>query len=151
MIEETTECPGMRALNGAEALLGFLCWLTTREEPVTFSRYHSAVIAIELFERFSQRNTIGALGPDWPDCVTSPEACTTTNDAKESFTTQLTRLINRHSLEGGSATPDFVLADYLAQCLAVFDVTIAHREAWYGRPMDRRTERASVENTACPP
>lgn len=51
----------------------------------------------------------------------------------ESFKSALTRLLNRYNLEGGSDTPDFLLADYLIQCLAVFDVTMAHREAWYGR------------------
>jgi hypothetical protein len=48
----------------------------------------------------------------------------------------LTALLHHYSLENGSHTPDFLLADYLLQCLAVFDVTIAHREAWYGRPID---------------
>jgi hypothetical protein len=51
----------------------------------------------------------------------------------EGFKEDLTALINKYSLENGSNTPDFLLADYLLQCLAVFDVTIAHREAWYGR------------------
>jgi hypothetical protein len=125
----------MHELNGAETLMSFLGWLTSRAEPVTFSAHHDATLAVELFERFNAVNDIGSLGRDWPDCYTQPEPSTITNEAHESFKTQLARLINRHSLEGGSDTPDFLLADYLVQCLAVFDATFAMREAWYGRPL----------------
>ena len=41
--------------------------------------------------------------------------------------------INRHSAENGSDTPDFILAQYLEQCLAAFDVAVLQREAWHGR------------------
>lgn len=53
----------------------------------------------------------------------------------KTFRTELAQLINAHSLEGGSNTPDFVLAEYLAECLHVFDKTIAAREKWYGREL----------------
>lgn len=35
--------------------------------------------------------------------------------------------INKHSREGGSDTPDFVLAEYLTNCLLAFESAIAHR------------------------
>ena len=54
---------------------------------------------------------------------------------------ELTALLSRHHLEGGSDTPTCLLAEYLLQCLAVFDVTIAHREAWYGRPLPTKGDR----------
>jgi hypothetical protein len=41
--------------------------------------------------------------------------------------------INRHSAENGSNTPDFILAQYLVDCIAAFDKAVQHREAWYGR------------------
>lgn len=41
--------------------------------------------------------------------------------------------MNRHSLENGSDTPDFLLADYLIHCLEAFDTAVAAREQWYGR------------------
>jgi hypothetical protein len=82
---------------------------------------------------FSSANRLGTLGDDWPACVVAPEPVPITNQGHASFKTQLERFINRHSLEGGSDTPDFLLADYLVQCLALFDVTIAAREQWYGR------------------
>lgn len=41
--------------------------------------------------------------------------------------------INRHSAENGSNTPDFILAEYLTDCLEVWDRTVRAREKWYGR------------------
>lgn len=46
---------------------------------------------------------------------------------------ELRALLNRRCLENGSDTPDFILAEYLAACLAAFDAATNRREAWYGR------------------
>jgi len=51
----------------------------------------------------------------------------------DDFRKELETLINRHSLENGSNTPDFILANYLVACLKVFDATLVEREKWYGR------------------
>ena len=62
------------------------------------------------------------------------------------FEKELTALINRHSLENESNTPDFILAQYLTACLAAFAVATQQRETWYGRdagpslPLTRREE-----------
>jgi len=48
------------------------------------------------------------------------------------FRDALTALINEHSLEGESDTPDFVLAMFLADCLAAFDQATRKRTGWYG-------------------
>lgn len=34
-------------------------------------------------------------------------------------------------MENGSDTPDFILAEFLANCLASFDETVVKREKWY--------------------
>jgi hypothetical protein len=44
--------------------------------------------------------------------------------------------INRNSAENGSDTPDFILAQYLTDCLAAFDSAVSLREKWYGRTAD---------------
>jgi len=49
------------------------------------------------------------------------------------FQEELEQLINRHSLENASNTPDFILAQYLDGCLAVFNTAIQQRETWWGR------------------
>lgn len=56
--------------------------------------------------------------------VTSPE--------RETFTKQLEDLINRHSMERGSNTPDFLLAQMLSDMLVVWNRYTIQREAWYG-------------------
>jgi hypothetical protein len=55
----------------------------------------------------------------------------------EPFRRELTALINRHSKENGSNTPDVQLAYYLVRCLELFDETVRFREAWYGRNPDQ--------------
>jgi hypothetical protein len=53
---------------------------------------------------------------------------------RRGFRKHLEQAINRHSLEAGSHTPDFVLARYLVSCLAAFDAAVNAREQWYGCP-----------------
>ena len=49
------------------------------------------------------------------------------------FRGELEQLINRHSVENASNTPNFILADYLCGCLVAFDTAVQQRETWYGR------------------
>ncbi len=45
---------------------------------------------------------------------------------------ELRRAVNRVSAESISNTPDFVLANYLRDCLGAFDAATRERERWYG-------------------
>lgn len=45
---------------------------------------------------------------------------------------ELAELLNRYSQENASNTPDFILAEYLLDCLNAFDRAIRRREEWYG-------------------
>ena len=49
------------------------------------------------------------------------------------FQKELTSLLNRHSQENGSDTPDFILAEYLQGCLDNWNHAVQKRENWYGR------------------
>ncbi len=51
------------------------------------------------------------------------------------FRKDLESLINKHSLENGSNTPDFILAEYLTDCLNAFDKTSKAREKWFGKEL----------------
>jgi len=51
----------------------------------------------------------------------------------EHFLKELVTLINKHSRENESNTPDFILAQYLAACLAAYNTAVQQRETWYGR------------------
>ena len=48
------------------------------------------------------------------------------------FTKKLTGLLNRGSMENGSNTPDFILAEFMADCLLAFDRAVVKRDQWYG-------------------
>lgn len=50
---------------------------------------------------------------------------------KDSFEKELTALLNRHSKENGSNTPDFILSDYLQHCLDNFNSSVTARNDWY--------------------
>jgi len=48
----------------------------------------------------------------------------------EDFRKELEQLINRFSKENGSNTPDFILAEYLEDCLAAYDKAVTTRDEW---------------------
>ena len=54
------------------------------------------------------------------------------NAKENSFSKELTELLNRHCRENHSDTPDFILAQYLWGCLFAFDMAVNSREQWYG-------------------
>jgi surfactin synthase thioesterase subunit len=49
------------------------------------------------------------------------------------FENDLTCLINKHSRENDSNTPDYILAGYIQGCLLAFNTAVQQREQWYGR------------------
>jgi hypothetical protein len=51
----------------------------------------------------------------------------------ERFEEELIHLINRHSVENESNTPDFILARYISGCLRAFIEATQQREKWHGR------------------
>ena len=51
----------------------------------------------------------------------------------DGFRDSLELLINSYSKENGSNTPDFILAEYMSNCLDAFDKAVEAREKWYGR------------------
>lgn len=52
---------------------------------------------------------------------------------EKKFEKELEDLINRHSKENESNTPDFILAQYMSNCLKNFNIATQQRETWYGR------------------
>lgn len=55
-----------------------------------------------------------------------------TYDRETSFRHALESAISKNSMENGSNTPDFILANYLRDCLRAFDLACDQREHWYG-------------------
>ena len=56
-------------------------------------------------------------------------------DKHSELRNELSAVLNRFSMENGSNTPDFILADYLMACLAAFDATSRAREKWFGKEL----------------
>lgn len=54
---------------------------------------------------------------------------------KNTLTQDLAEVINRHCKENDSNTPDFILAEYLENCLNIFAAASRKREAWYGKEL----------------
>lgn len=52
---------------------------------------------------------------------------------KTEFRKKLSQLINSESMENGSNTPDFILAEFLSDVLNAWDESVTAREKWYGR------------------
>jgi len=44
----------------------------------------------------------------------------------------MTELLNTYSMEQESDTPDFILAEYLVNCLDAFSVAAARSNQWWG-------------------
>ena len=48
------------------------------------------------------------------------------------FERDLTKIINKHSIESGSGTPDFVIAHFLMACLHAFERSLELRSNFFG-------------------
>lgn len=62
------------------------------------------------------------------------------------FERELTALLNKYSKENASDTPDFILANYLINCLNTYNHTIQVREKWYNREMKIEGHNTDEEN-----
>lgn len=50
-----------------------------------------------------------------------------------SFDSELRQLLNSYSKENDSDTPDYILAQYIQDCLDAYNRALQTREKWYGR------------------
>jgi len=57
------------------------------------------------------------------------------------FRKELETLINSHSLENASNTPDFILAEYLENCLKAFDYAVLQRTSWYRKEKENLNDK----------
>lgn len=61
---------------------------------------------------------------------------------------ELRQVINRRSRENLSNTPDFILAEYLIDCLMAFESATRLREKYFGRPVPGRPIRTPTDPQA---
>jgi hypothetical protein len=62
------------------------------------------------------------------------------------FRKELENLINAHSMENGSDTPDYILAHYLHTCLDAFDSAVKERTRWYSKATKEGNFRTGVDD-----
>jgi hypothetical protein len=67
------------------------------------------------------------------------------DDSKSQFRKSIETAINSHSMENGSDTPDYILAEYLVGCLEAFDRAVTKRTAWYDKD---ETDLRRIEEVA---
>lgn len=138
MTEMSKQAPTMRQIIGG-AIYDFAARLTCRKEPITLGSAHHAGPAAEACDEFLRARGCDDGEPlvrTWQEHLGDVQPTAPTPSViKPEFRADLENLINRHSMENGSDTPDFILAAYLADCLESFDKATAHREAWYGRAL----------------
>lgn len=53
----------------------------------------------------------------------------------EKFQDDLTHLLNRHSLENESGTPDYILAEFLTDILKAYNKAVVARAHWRNESM----------------
>lgn len=58
---------------------------------------------------------------------------TTTETRDDRIEEEIEHVLNRHSRENASNTPDWILAPFLMECLRAFERATRRREEWYGR------------------
>lgn len=67
-----------------------------------------------------------------PDIRVEPERERSARRRNE-FVSRVCSAINCSSLENGSDTPDYIIANFLADVLMAYDSALQQREKWYGR------------------
>lgn len=80
-----------------------------------FSRYQASGLG---YSKDEQKDPLSPLGAELSEPST--------------FLKELEALINKHSLENASGTPDFILATFLDNVLKSFDTAVQQRANWRG-------------------
>jgi hypothetical protein len=55
-------------------------------------------------------------------------------------------VLNRHSIESASHTPDFLLASYLGRCLDAYAEVVSARDRWFSFNPWRNTNITQVQS-----
>ena len=63
------------------------------------------------------------------------------------FEIDLEKLINEHSIDNDLNTPDYILADYLVNCLENYRKITEERENWHQLPSPKNQVRVPTEIT----
>jgi hypothetical protein len=83
-----------------------------------------------------------ANAPEENTCVyVGPSLSETSEEKRTKFVKDLESLINCASLENESDTPDFILAEFLRDCMEAYTKATNSRRNWYGYPENKNADR----------
>jgi hypothetical protein len=63
------------------------------------------------------------------------------------FEKELAALLNKHGMDNGANTPDFILARHLIRCIDTFRELTQEREAWFGTPLRITNDNVREQST----
>ena len=66
-------------------------------------------------------------------------------DNQGKFVEELRGLLNRCSMENQCDTPDWILADYIKNCLKAFSIATHKRDKWWGHKLWNKKELKTKE------
>jgi hypothetical protein len=78
-------------------------------------------------------------------CAPAPCSARSSDNKIGDFRKELERLLNCMSMENRSDTPDFILAQYMTDCLEAHDRAVNRREVWYGRKTSEPEQVTNAE------
>ena len=61
------------------------------------------------------------------------------------FKSELECLLNRYSKENDSNTPDFLLSEYLIDCLEVYNKALKNRDKWFNIDVWERNQTDKIK------
>jgi len=114
----------------------FIDELYKNSEPLTVQRYTGSMDcityittekAIQIFEKYISRPIEQQV-----DREVGEQYGGELRDSNK-FLREIADVINRTCVENDSNTPDFILAEYVKDCLDIFAKTSRAREKWYGK------------------
>jgi hypothetical protein len=130
--EKTGQCEWDASFEDADRNLLDHFLFPTKKEAMLWINQHFDGLAIIVMPLSKKQKRV--LVDDWRR--KQSQAAESTNEPVPEDTRlrdDIESAINRVSAENGSNTPDFILAQYLIDCLAAYDRAVMAREKWYGR------------------
>jgi hypothetical protein len=97
-----------------------------REQPVVPEREPAHAPCCIFCGRYQEAAAPRAAGGERPETI---------GGTMSQLQKEIATSINRVSAENGSNTPDFILAEFLTDCLAAWDKASLARERWYGKSL----------------
>lgn len=121
----------------AGALYDFLGYITTLDPPMAIGQGEQPHQLIKRLEEWATKRNLDLGSADvhrWHNRLSEPDNPEAQAVFDSTFCKNLAQVLNTHSIENGSNTPDFILAHVVAMVLHAWNTGVMRREAWYGRP-----------------